>query len=404
MLTKENIQAEAISTLEKDKRLILQWATGVGKGYTAVRAIQQLKPSSVLIVVAETAHKKNWAEEFKLAGGVDKLDTSITVECYASLKNYENTYWDLIIFDEAHHLGSEKRLDILSTLKANRVLVLSATLSDPDLLYCLKLTFGEFKCSVITIQQAIDNHLLPEPKIYLIPLNLDYLNKNQIIEETWGISAKRKTYECTMKERWNYIKNKKTLYPNVKLIIHCSAYEKYNYLTEQMDFWMKKFYTTRNEAFKAKALNYGSQRKILMGESKTEVVKRLLETLEGKKYICFCTNISQAEVLGGANAIHSEKKSSNQAIIDSFNEGSINSLFAVGMLQEGQNLKGIQAGVIVQLDGKERAFIQKFGRSMRAEDPIQYIFYYRYTQDEKWMKKVLEGIDPNFIKEYEIHN
>ena len=41
---------------------------------------------------------------------------------------------------------------------------------------------------------------------------------------------------------------------------------------------------------------------------------------------------------------------------------------------------------------------------MRAEDPIQYIFYYRYTQDEKWMKNVLEGIDPNFIKEYEIHN
>ena len=108
--------------------------------------------------------------------------------------------------------------------------------------------------------------------------------------------------------------------------------------------------------------------------------------------------------MGGANAIHSEKKSSNQAIIDSFNEGSINSLFAVGMLQEGQNLKGIQAGVIVQLDGKERAFIQKFGRSMRAEDPIQYIFYYRYTQDEKWMKNVLEGIDQNFIKEYEIHN
>ena len=141
-----------------------------------------------------------------------------------------------------------------------------------------------------------------------------------------------------------------------------------------------------------------------MGESKTEVVKKLLETLEGKKYICFCTNISQAEVLGGANAIHSEKKSSNQAIIDSFNEGNINSLFAVGMLQEGQNLKGIQAGVIVQLDGKERAFIQKFGRSMRAEDPIQYIFYYRYTQDEKWMKNVLEGIDQNFIKEYEIHN
>ena len=403
MLTKESIQADAIELLYKEKRVILNWATGVGKGYTAVKAIQRIKPDSTLIVVAETAHKKNWEEEF-IKAGEDYKKCNVLIECYASLKNYKHSYFDLIIFDEAHHLGSEIRLDVLSSMKAQRVLALSATLSDIDLLYCLKLTFGEFKSSVITIQQAIDNHLLPEPKIYLIPLNLDYLNQNQIIEETWGLSAKRKTYECTMKERWNYIKNKKTLYPNVRLIIHCTVYDKYKYLTEQMDFWMKKFYTTRNEAFKAKALNYGSQRKILMGESKTEVVKKLLKTLEGKKYICFCTNISQAEVLGGANAIHSEKKSSNQAIIDSFNEGSINSLFAVGMLQEGQNLKGIQAGVIVQLDGKERAFIQKFGRSMRAEDPIQYIFYYRYTQDEKWMKNVLEGIDQNFIKEYEIHN
>lgn len=403
MLTKESIQADAIELLYKEKRVILNWATGVGKGYTAVKAIQRIKPDSTLIVVAETAHKKNWEEEF-IKAGEDYKKCNVLIECYASLKNYKYSYFDLIIFDEAHHLGSEIRLDVLSSMKAQRVLALSATLSDIDLLYCLKLTFGEFKSSVITIQQAIDNHLLPEPKIYLIPLTLDYLNQNQIIEETWGLSAKRKTYECTMKERWNYIKNKKTLYPNVRLIIHCTVYDKYKYLTEQMDFWMKKFYTTRNEAFKAKALNYGSQRKILMGESKTEVVKKLLKTLEGKKYICFCTNISQAEVLGGANAIHSEKKSSNQAIIDSFNEGSINSLFAVGMLQEGQNLNGIQAGVIVQLDGKERAFIQKFGRSMRAEDPIQYIFYYRYTQDEKWMKNVLEGIDQNFIKEYEIHN
>ena len=403
MLTKESIQENAIELLYKEKRVILNWATGVGKGYTAVKAIQKIKPDSTLIVVAETAHKKNWEEEF-IKAGEDYKKCNVLIECYASLKHYKHSYFDLIIFDEAHHLGSEIRLDVLSSMKAQRVLALSATLSDVDLLYCLKLTFGEFKSSVITIQQAIDNHLLPEPKIYLIPLTLDYLNQNQIIEETWGLAAKRKTYECTMKERWNYIKNKKTLYPNVRLIIHCTVYDKYKYLTEQMDFWMKKFYTTRNEVFKAKALNYGSQRKVLMGESKTEVVKKLLETLEGKKYICFCTNISQAEVLGGANAIHSEKKSSNQAIIDSFNEGSINSLFAVGMLQEGQNLKGIQAGVIVQLDGKERAFIQKFGRSMRAEDPIQYIFYYRYTQDEKWMKNVLEGIDQNFIKEYEIHN
>lgn len=403
MLTKSTIQSKAIEALTNDKRVVLQWATGVGKGYTAVKAIQQLKPAKVLIVVAETAHKKNWIDEFAKAGGVDEWATSITIECYASLKNYRDTSWDLIVFDEVHHLGSDIRIDIMGTLKAERVLALSATISDQELLYCLELTFGKFVYSKITIQEAVDNHLLPEPKIYLIPMQLDYMSKDQIIEESWGTNSKRITVECTMQESWKYRKAKKTLYPNMHLIISCSALEKYNYLTDQMDYWMKRYYATRNEAIKAKALQYGSQRKTLMGETKTSKVFQLLATLRDKRYICFCASIAQAELLGGDNAIHS-KKFSNAEVINAFNRGKINNLFAVGMLQEGQNLNNIQAGIIIQLDGKERPFIQKFGRTMRAEDPVQYIFYYKNTQDEKWKNMVLEGIDRTYIKEYEIHN
>ena len=69
----------------------------------------------------------------------------------------------------------------------------------------------------------------------------------------------------------------------------------------------------------------------------------------------------------------------------------------MGLLQEGQNLVDIQVGVIIQLDGKERAFIQKFGRSLRAEDPIQFILYYENTRDEEYLKKALDGIDETYI-------
>ena len=100
--------------------------------YTAIKAIQRIKPDSTLIVVAETAHKKNWEEEF-IKAGEDYKKCNVLIECYASLKNYKHSYFDLIIFDEAHHLGSEIRLDVLSSMKAQRVLALSATLSDVDL-------------------------------------------------------------------------------------------------------------------------------------------------------------------------------------------------------------------------------------------------------------------------------
>ena len=74
------------------------------------------------------------------------------------------------------------------------------------------------------------------------------------------------------------------------------------------------------------------------------------------------------------------------------------------MLQEGQkNLTDIQVGIIVQLDGTERPFIQKFGRSLRAEDPHQYIFYYKNTRDEEYLENILYGIDETFIDTVDIN-
>ena len=86
-------------------------------------------------------------------------------------------------------------------------------------------------------------------------------------------------------------------------------------------------------------------------------------------------------------------------IIDKFNNKEIDNLFAVGMLKEGMNLNDIQVGIIVQLDGQEISFIQKFGRTLRAESPIQYIIYYRGTRDEEYLNKALESINKDYIEE-----
>ena len=125
--------------------------------------------------------------------------------------------------------------------------------------------------------------------------------------------------------------------------------------------------------------------------------------MKDKRFICFCTNIEQAELLGEENAVHSKKKNSLE-IIHRFNEKEINNLFAVGMLQEGVNLKDIEAGIIIQLDGEERAFIQKFGRTLRADSPEQYIIYFRATRDEEYLNNALENIDNKYIQTYEINN
>lgn len=401
-MTREELQIQSLSLIKQSNRVALQWCTGLGKSKIAIDMANYLadkefkeheEPFNVLLVVAETAHKSNWKIEFDRWG----LKTNnIVMECYASLKKYRNSYWDLVIFDEAHHLGSDLRMDVLTELHAKNIILLSATLSD-QVMQAVTGVFGEFVTSKVTLKEAIEWGILPAPKVYLIPLTLDNTYPNCTIIEEWGKKEKRVTYKCKFPERWEYLKNKNK-YPNVTLEISCTQQQKYDYLSDQFEYWRSQFFRTRQEFIKNKWLQVGSQRKRFLGESKTDAVRLLLHKIQNKRFICFCTSIEQAELLGGKNAIHS-KKDNSLDIIDDFNTKKIDNLFAVGMLQEGQNLTDIEAGVIVQLDGQERAFVQKFGRSLRATDPIQFIFYYKDTRDTEYLENVLEGINEEYITE-----
>lgn len=400
-MTKEELQVLPLSLIKQSNKVILQWCTGLGKSKAAINMANYLinkepinkNSFSILLVVAEITHKSNWKVEFDKWG----IETNnITVECYASLKKYRNNHYDLIIFDEAHHLGSDLRKDILTELHAKNIILLSATLSD-QLIEILTEIYGEFVTSKITLKEAIDWKLLPIPKVYLIPLTLNNTQYNCTIIEEWGKKEKRIIYKCKFHERWKYLKDKKK-YPNIKLEISCTQQQKYDYLSDKFNYWKRQYFLTQAEHVKTKMLQTGLERKRFLGECKTDYVKLLLYKLRNKRYICFCTNIEQAELLGNKNAIHSEKKNSLE-ILNNFNLKKINNLFAVGMLQEGQNLVDIEAGIIVQLDGEERAFVQKFGRSLRATDPIQFIFYYKDTKDIKYLENVLKGIDEKYITE-----
>lgn len=401
-MTKEELQIQSLSLIKRSNRVALQWCTGLGKSkmaidianYLADKEFKECEQSlNVLLVVAETAHKSNWKMEFDKWGL--KTD-NIVMECYASLKKYRNSHWDLIIFDEAHHLGSDLRMDILTELHAQNIILLSATLSD-QVMQAVTKVFGEFVTSKVTLKEAIEWGILPQPKVYLIPLTLDNIYPNCTIIEEWGKKEKRVTYKCKFNERWEYVRNKNK-YPNVTLEITCTQQQKYDYLSDQFEYWRSQFFRTRQEFIKNKWLQVGSKRKRFLGESKINAVRLLLHKIRDKRFICFCTSIEQAELLGGKNAIHSKKDNSFD-IIDDFNTKKIDNLFAVGMLQEGQNLTDIEAGVIVQLDGQERAFVQKFGRSLRATDPVQFIFYYRDTRDTEYLENVLEGINEEYITE-----
>ena len=66
-------------------------------------------------------------------------------------------------------------------------------------------------------------------------------------------------------------------------------------------------------------------------------------------------------------------------------------------LQEIQKERG-DIEVMLYSYGEERAFIQKFGRTLRAGNPIQYILYYKNTREEELVRKWMENYNKDLIK------
>ena len=367
-MDRQDYQDNAVKLCLKERKVALQWATSLGKSKVGIDMLHHLSligKKKFLIVVAERAHISNWENEFTKWNykGIKPL-----MICYASLHKIINTSWDIIIFDEAHHLGSPKRMLSIRKINSEYMLFLSATLGD-DLLVNLRNLYGHIYSQRVKLDTAINEGILPHPNIILVPLDLN-----------------------TEKLSYTY-KDSRT-----KLSVRCSERGFYDHINRTMDKFKNIYYTTGQKYYKNLWMNEGSARKRFLGEIKTAAAKEFIkDNLEGKRYICFCTSIKQVKELGGNTCIHS-KMSDTQSVIDGFNSGKTSSLYAVGMLQEGQNLTGIEAELIIQLDGKERSFIQKSGRAMRAESPLIYIMYCRNTQDEVYLKNVIDNIELKYIK------
>ena len=401
---KTQLQTKWFDLLKDKRKVILKWATGCGKSKMAIDLINHAvdsfsrKPVRILFVVAERAHIKNWQEEFEkwhLRSGMVSTD----VVCYASLHKYKDFTYDIIVFDETHHLFTEKRMMLAHELYDNMhinpyVFLLSATLSPAKVMLAEDM-FGRFTTSTVTLKEAISSDILPDPKVYLIPMDLDNTIANQEIVTGEGFNLPVVSWD----KRFNYITRKQPC------IIRCTEKQKYLHITNEMEYWKQRYERSHNDFQKNRWVNLGSKRKRYLGELKTDAVRQLVSLLPRKRrYVCFCASVAQANELCAENTISSKRSSNlNQMIIDAFNKKKLHNIYAVGMITEGMNLTNIEAGIIVQLDGKERLFVQKCGRVMRADDPTAFIFYYRGTQDEVYLKNALENIDEKYIKEITIN-
>lgn len=360
-MTREEVNNLALSKIDSTKYLILELITGYGKTKLAIDLINHIcdrvfrndeSPTSILILVAKTVHKQTWKDEIEKWGGI-KSDY-VTIECYESLHKYKDSYFDIVVCDEMQHL-SDARLEVLESIYIGETFIgLSATIKRDMRDYFIYNHKAEvIKCS---LREAVEDEVLPEPTVYLLPLSLDKSNY---------------TYKIKRFGR-NIITTQKGYYDSISSLI---------------DWYKNKYFNSRNERIKNLWLSTAGKRLKWCSEQKEALVLSLLSKFKNYKTLTFCSSIEQSERLGKYNITSKNKDSIKN--LELFNTNKIKHITSCAILNEGVNLTNCKIGIFCNLNSSEIITRQRCGRLLRHKSPIIIIPYFKDTREEELVEKMI---------------
>lgn len=384
-MTRENARDEIL--LIESPNILCELPTSFGKTKVALDLMQMRFPTiehttdtKILIVIPRLVLIDNWKDEFK-KWGYERYLPYVEFVTYVSLPKKAGS-WDMVIFDEVHHLSARCR-EALESFTIRTSVMLSATVSR-DMKKELKVLFPYLYVYRVSTKQAIQEEILPDPRVYLIPLSLDNVHVNcEIVKNP----SQKIEIVIPYVDKWKYAGVK-----NRKIVIKCTQRQYYDDMSSMIAWYKRKMF---NETFKNLFLRKSGDRLKWLSGQKSSYVKRLLDHLSEQRTLTFCNGIPQTEELG-KYCINSKNKASEENL-HKFNKGEVDHITACNMLDEGMNLVNCRVGVYAVLNSSERMIKQKLGRLLRHPDPVIIIPYFKGTRDQELVEKMLEDYNPQLV-------
>lgn len=383
-MTREEIREDILNL--KSNYILAELPTSLGKSKIALDFMNEKAiEGRILIVIPRLVLINNWKAEFAKWHYTQYLP-QVTFSTYVSLPKHVEEHYDLIIFDECHHL-SERAQDAVLDILADYCILLSATVKKEFKQELVSL-FPGIEMYKISMRKAIDESILPDPTVYLMPLKLDDTANTQTII----INPKAPNYAGIIpyNKRFSARRDK-----NRKYIVQCTELEYYQDLSSTVEYYKKVYFKTNNQIMYFKWQQKAKERLLWLASLKNNIVKKLLNELEDKRTLTFCSSIAQTEELG-QYCINSENPDSDK-ILDAFNNKEINHITACNILNEGANLTDCQVGIFVSINSSDIMTKQKNGRILRHPKPIIYIPYYTNTREEEIVKNIVQNYNPDLI-------
>jgi len=226
-LKKEQVQNEAMQVwLDNEKMGTIELATGMGKTFTAFKAILTMPKGSNVLFLAETTVREATvledARKYKEFYGINPLENyHFKFACYQAA--YKYSIWDyfsnttqentIIIFDEIHDCLSTEYFKFIQNSKLDENLIprmgLSATIDRKTIYEIQEQEITKFDllqtfCPVVytySLQESIENKTTRDIKFIVYQHKLEALEKN--------IHIKTKEYDFHTTELASYAKLEK---------------------------------------------------------------------------------------------------------------------------------------------------------------------------------------------------
>lgn len=386
-MTREEARDEILQI--DSPNILCELPTSFGKTRIALELLKSKIPEDkcnstdthILIVIPRLVLIDNWKDEFK-KWGMESYLPYVEFVTYVSFPRKAGV-WSMVIFDEVHHLSARCR-DYLDDFTMGYCFMLSATVGR-ELKKELKVLFPNLYTYKVSTKQAIQEEILPDPKVYLIPMTLDNTRVRYHI-----VKNKSQKVELVIPyhRRFDYTKVK-----NRRIVIECTQKQYYDDMSAMIAWYKNKMF---NEVFKNLFLRKSGDRLKWLSEQKSEFVKTILASLTDQRTLTFCNGIAQTEELGTC-CVNSKNTKQSKENLEQFNDGLIDHITACNMLDEGVNLVNCRVGVYAVLNSSERMIKQKLGRLLRHPDPVIIIPYFKGTRDQELVEKMLEDYNPQLV-------
>lgn len=350
----------------------LEMCTGSGKSRIAVlvakHIVQKVPDAKILLLVPrENLRDNTWREEFTKWELLDVYENNVTSECYQTAYKWRNTQWTLVIADEIHNSLTENYGEFYKYNMYDHIVGLSATISVKKI--PLLREIGAQIVFTYSLEQGIEDKVVSPYRVIVIRHEME---------------SKLRNYKAG---------NKKVSWYQPE----AQAYEYWTKQYEKAEEDMKPLAMKRAALARSKVL--------YQLPSKIPVAKIILDyhIKKGDRVLIFSESTDILAGIVGKYCIHSKKsKAVNRAILDSFVKGEINYLGNARMLNEGENLPGLNVTILVSYNSSLLDLIQRVGRIVRyvpGKESIIYIFATKGTVEEKWLLS-LQSVYRNRIVKY----